>query len=531
MRTTGLLRGFPILLGCALLASCGGGGDGDGGSGPLNITSTTADDGVIGVAYNNTVSAFGGQGAKSFSITSGALPDGLSLSASGVISGTPAGPVGTSNFTVQVSDSANTPDTDTQALSIDIVEPLEVDSATIPDTAVNDDYAGSIVVRGGTPPYAFSVVEGELPAGLSIGDDGAISGTVLPRATTEAFTIEASDSSSPPLTASHADKVAVTLQITTGVLADATGGVEYSDSIGLRGGLPPYQFTLTGGALPAGLEGPDPADGTISGTPEAACTASNAALTVQVTDDDAPSQSDTRAGIDLTVNPATLDITTSALANAQLDAAYDQVVVAAGGVPPYSFAITNGALPSQLSLDADTGRITGTPDTLETQDFEVTVTDSCPNSAEQALSITVAASLGRNDSISTATVLPGDGTYSASISPSGHPNSTYEPDEDFYAITTTAASTITIDVNAEVNGSPIDAVVEVLNAAGVQLQSCGTSPFDDPCFNDDEPGGGTLDSFLQLRVTGPTTFYIHVVEWGSNARPDLLYDLDISGVQ
>jgi hypothetical protein len=82
-----------------------------------------------------------------------------------------------------------------------------------------------------------------------------------------------------------------------------------------------------------------------------------------------------------------------------------------------------------------------------------------------------------------------------------------------------------------VNGSPIDAVVEVLNAAGTQLQTCGTSPFDDPCFNDDDPGGGTLDSFLQLRVSGATTFYIRVVEFGSIARPDMLYDLVISGVQ
>jgi hypothetical protein len=525
-------RSLSTLLACALLAGCGGGGGDGGGNGPPNITSTTANDGVVGVAYDNTVTATGGQGAKTFSITSGALPDGLSLSAAGVISGTPAGPVGTSNFTVQVSDSANTPATDTQALSIDIVLPLDIQSVSLPDTSVGEDYSGSIVAIEGTPPYAFSVVEGELPAGLSIGSDGAVTGTVLPGATTESFTIEVSDSSSPQLTFPYTDKVLVTLEITTGALADATGGVEYSDSIGVRGGLPPYQFSLTGGALPDGLAGPDPADGTISGTPEPACSASNATLTVQVVDDDAPAQSDTRAGIDLTVNPAQLDITTTALANARVGTAYNQRVVASGGVPPYSFAITGGSLPSQLSLNAGNGRITGTPDTLETQAFEVTVTDSCPDSAAQDLSITVDdASLGRNDSIATATVLPGNGTYSASISPSGHPNSTYDPDEDFYAITTTAASTITIDINAEVNGSPIDPVVEILNAAGTQLQTCGASPFDDPCFNDDQPNGGTLDSFLQLRVTGPTTFYIRVVEFGSIARPDMLYDLVISGVQ
>jgi hypothetical protein len=35
---------------------------------------------------------------------------------------------------------------------------------------------------------------------------------------------------------------------------------------------------------------------------------------------------------------------------------------------------------------------------------------------------------------------------------------------------------------------------------------------------------------LELRVNGATTFYIHVVDWGGNARPDKLYDLVISGV-
>jgi hypothetical protein len=49
-------------------------------------------------------------------------------------------------------------------------------------------------------------------------------------------------------------------------------------------------------------------------------------------------------------------------------------------------------------------------------------------------------------------------------------------------------------------------------------------------MDDDETSGVDLDSFLQVRVTGAMTFYVHVVDWGSNARPDKLYDLVISGV-
>lgn len=533
MHPLAVLRGLVALALCGVLAACGGGGgDGDGGGGPLNITSTVVDDGVVGQAYNDTVAASGGRGAKSFSISGGALPAGLSMSAAGVISGTPDGPAGTSSFTVQVSDSATTPATDTQALSIDIADPLAITTAALADTAIGDEVDTGIAATGGAGPLSFSVTEGELPAGLALDAGGTLAGTVSPGATTETFTITATDSSSPQQTASQTYTVRVGLEITTTALATAFGGVEYNDAVDVRGGLPPYQWSLVAGTLPDGLAGPDADDGSISGTPVAGCALSTTNLTVQVIDDDAPAQDATQAGIELTVEPATLDITTSALPNARVDTAYNQRVVATGGVPPYTFALTAGDLPNQLALNASNGRITGTPDTLETQAFEVTVTDSCAESASQSLSITVDdASLGRNDAIADATVLPGDGTYSASISPSGDPNSVYDPDEDYYQITTTATSNILININAEINGSPIDAVVEVVNAAGSQLNTCVAPTYNSACFNDDETGGGTLDSRLELRVTGATTFYIHVVDWGSVARPDLLYDLVITGVQ
>jgi large repetitive protein len=532
MPATTALRICVALFASGVLVSCGGGsGDGDGG-GPLSITSTTANDGVVGAAYSDTVTASGGRGARTFSISAGALPAGLAMNAAGVISGTPEGPAGTANFTVEVNDSATTPATDTQALSIDVVDPIAIATATLADTAIGADYAASIVAAGGTAPLGYSVSEGELPAGLVLGADGSLTGTVGPGATTETFTIEVTDSSSPQLAESQTYTVRVGLEITTTALADAFGGVEYADTVDVRGGLPPYQWSLVAGTLPDGLAGPDPADGSISGTPVADCALSTTNLTVQVVDDDTPAQEATQAGIELTVEPASLDITTAALANARIDTAYDQRVVATGGVPPLAFALTAGDLPSQLSLNAGNGRITGTPDTLETRAFEVTVTDSCAESSSQSLSITVDdAPLGRNDAIADATNLPGNGTYSASISPSGDPSTVYDPDEDYYRVTTTATSNITLNINAEINGSPIDAVVEVLNGAGVQLNTCDAPTYDQPCFNDDEPGGGTLDSLVELRVTGATTFYIHVVDWGSVARPDLLYDLVISGVQ
>jgi hypothetical protein len=320
------------------------------------------------------------------------------------------------------------------------------------------------------------------------------------------------------------------MEITTTALADATGGVAYSDALQVQGGLPPYTWSLTAGSLPAQLAGPDPVTGIVSGTPDPLCAATNTTISIHVVDSDTPAVADDQAGVGLAVNPAVLDITTAALPNGTVGTPYDQSVVATGGVPPYSFSLSSGILPSQLSLAAN-GRITGTPDTPGALSFEVMVTDACPGTATQDLSISINnASLGRNDSIANATTLPGNGTYQASISPSGHPTTAFDPDQDYYRITTTATSTITVDINADANGSPLDSVIELVNAGGTRLNLCVAPTFTSECLDDDEVPGASLDSLLQVQVNGATTFYIHVVDWGMDARPDKLYDLVISGV-
>lgn len=82
-----------------------------------DITTTSLPNASVGVAYSQSLTATGGEGTLVWSIVSGSLPSGLSLSSAGVISGTPTSS-GTSNFTVQVEDEDE--DTDTQALSIQV---------------------------------------------------------------------------------------------------------------------------------------------------------------------------------------------------------------------------------------------------------------------------------------------------------------------------------------------------------------------------------------------------------------------------
>jgi len=89
---------------------------------PLSIITTTLPDGAVGVAYSQTLQASGGTGSYTWSITSGSLPAGLTLSSStGLISGTPT-TAAISNFTAQVNDGSTTA---SQPLSITVTVPLQ----------------------------------------------------------------------------------------------------------------------------------------------------------------------------------------------------------------------------------------------------------------------------------------------------------------------------------------------------------------------------------------------------------------------
>ena len=80
--------------------------------------------GIAGAVYpNTTIGVAGGTGTKTFAVASGSLPGGLTLSAAGVISGTPTGPLITSSFTVRVTDQSAAPSQLTAAFSIGVSAP------------------------------------------------------------------------------------------------------------------------------------------------------------------------------------------------------------------------------------------------------------------------------------------------------------------------------------------------------------------------------------------------------------------------
>jgi hypothetical protein len=102
---------------------------------PLSVSTTSLPNGTQSQPYNQSLAAAGGTAPFSWSVKSGLLPAGLTVSAAGQISGTPT-TVGASNFTVQVTDSSIPVQTATQGLSITIVASSGCPCTIWPSTAI-----------------------------------------------------------------------------------------------------------------------------------------------------------------------------------------------------------------------------------------------------------------------------------------------------------------------------------------------------------------------------------------------------------
>lgn len=190
--------------------------------------------GQIGIAYSATLSAAGGTAPYTWSVASGSLPPGLSLSSSGLISGTPAG-VGTSRFTVQVTDTESTPQRATAPLIITIAAPpLAITTTALPSAIENTPYTASLTATGGVTPYVWSIASGTLPPGLTLNVGGNVTG-IPTTAGTFSFAVQVADAESTPQTATAQLSITVTVR-----LAVTT---EHYDN--LRTGQNPDEIALT----------------------------------------------------------------------------------------------------------------------------------------------------------------------------------------------------------------------------------------------------------------------------------------------
>ena len=345
----------------------------------LSITTSALAGGAVGAAYAQSLAGTGGTPPYSWSLQSGTLPAGLALSAAGSIAGTPSA-AGTVSFTIKLTDSALA--TATKQLSITIVGGLSITTgAALPNATAGVSYAQTLEAAGGAPPYTWT---GTPPAGFTLSAAGALAGTP---ATGGTFTFTATVTDSAGATASRLFTLIVSggLAITSTTLPGGTTGTAYSQTLTASGGTPPYAFSKSAGALPPGIT---LSGATLSGTPT---TAGSYTFTVEVTDS-ASATATQQFTIAITSGITGLSITTTALPAAAVGVPYSETVSASGG-SGYAWAVTQGALPAGLSLDAS-GAITGTPTTAGTLNVTIQVTDSAKATASASFALAVAGFAG-----------------------------------------------------------------------------------------------------------------------------------------
>ena len=348
---------------------------------PATLPNTTA-----GLAYSQTLSATGGAAPYSFAVTAGALPPGLTLTTGGALSGTTT-TSGTFNFTVTATD--NFGQTGNRAYTVVVAVPtITLTPATLPGGTSGAAYSQVLTISGGIAPYIVTQT-GALPTGITFNAaTRTFSGTPTQSGT---FNISVTVTDSTLGTAATVTNnytlviSAPTLTLTPATLPGGTGGTAYSQTFSTSGGVAPYTYAITAGALPAGLT-LNPTTGVLSGTPTVAGSFN---FSVRSTDSTTGTAGTVTNAYTLAISAPTITINPPTLPSGIFGVPYNHVFNAVGGTGPYTYAVTAGALPTGVSLNASSGALSGSPTVAGAFTFTITATDTYGFTGARAYTVTV----------------------------------------------------------------------------------------------------------------------------------------------
>lgn len=311
------------------------------GAAPAITTTTTLPEGVVGVDYTGTLAATG-DGTLTWAVSSGSLPAGITLNANGTFSGAPTA-AGTSTAVIKAESNYGA---DSKSFTIAVHAPASITTTVLSDGVLNQPYTGTLRASGDTP-ITWSLTIGSLPPGLTLGTDGALSGTPTGAGGSYTFTVSAQNAYGSASTRQFTLQVNAPPVITDTALPSMIRSNGYTHQIA-HTGYPAPTFTLSDGALPAGLT--LSATGYLSGTPTAAGPYD---FTVKA------ANAGGQAGKRFTGTVyEPVRITTTVLSDAAINTAYSATLTATGG-GTITWSHT-GTWPAWLTLSAN-GSLSGTP--------------------------------------------------------------------------------------------------------------------------------------------------------------------------
>ncbi len=405
---------------------------------PLAITTTSLNAATRLAPFSQQLIATGGLLPYTWSIVAGVQAPGITLSTSGLLSGSPSS-AGNFGFTARVRDNAGA--TADRGLTLVVASALTFSACPASNGIVGQSYSSAATAAGGTQPYTWVFLAGSLPPGLTlVSATGAVTG--IPASSgVFSVTLQATDRSGATVSQACGLTIAPALAITTATLSDASVSSAYTQTLLASGGRGPYTWALTAGTLPPGLT--LASTGVLSGTPTQT---GFFTFTIAVTDS---TQASVHQGYTMNV-VAGLIVGACPAGLGEVGIAYNSAVVAQGGTSPYTWSVT-GALPPGLQFNAASGVISGTPTQVSVSQLILTATDRANRTASKQCAIEVRAALA----ITTATLSQGNtgASYSDSVAVSGGVSP--------YVFSTTAGSLppgISLDAGSgKLSGRPISA--------------------------------------------------------------------------
>jgi hypothetical protein len=301
-----------------------------------------------------------------------------------------------------------------------------------------------------------------------------------------------------------------TIMVTPVSLAAGTINTAYNQQLTATGGAPPYGFTLSMAALPNGLT--LSASGALSGTPTQTGTFN---ITVKATD--ATGCMGTQS-YSLVINCPTITLSPATLPGGMVGTAYNQTV-SASPAGNYGYAVTAGALPSNLSLNATTGAITGTPTSAGTANFTITATGAgnCTGSLAYSITIQPACPVAN-------TINPTTGTVGTQVTITG---------ANFTGVTGVkfagnAAANFTVNSDTQITttvpSGAISGPVTISKTGCVDVQTSSFTVITCPTVTNVSPT--TAAAGAQLTVTGSGFTGVTTVRFAGNASAAFLVNSD-----
>ncbi len=382
---------------------------------PTFTDSTVNPRGSLEVAYSSEVSATGSP-APTYTIASGTLPSGLTLNSStGQISGTPNS-TGDFSFTVSATNSYGSSTTSTLSIQIGVGPTLTFDQ--MPQRGFIGVPLSITATTAGFPSPTFALNSGTLPPGISL---NAVTGNLSGSPTTAGsytFTLTATNWVGTATSLSYSITIFGTPSITNAASINQTIELDdaFSETLNVSG---PWslEFRIDSGALPVGIT-LDAATGIISGVAESF---GRFDLTVSARNEAGWGEP---TSVTIYVNRAPTLLPSILDSQAMVSDAYSAQFIAIA-YPAATFAIESGSLPTGLTLDAQTGALSGNVSSAGLYKFTVSATNATGGQSSEQLEILVASVPRVSKSAIAAEVALG-GNYSDLVTFDGYPAPTYE---------------------------------------------------------------------------------------------------------